>query len=92
MNLKSMTPKFIRRILVLRDYRMTKATIRYLKNPNDGRMPVFEDLSKNHDSKMLRPKSFYKSMAEYYRNLLIQNEGRLEELQHEMKELGIPLE
>jgi len=90
MNLKSITPKFIRRILVLREYRITKATIRNLKT---DRIPTFEDLYHNYGSKNhLRSKDFYETWYNYYKDQLIQNEGRFEDLRHEMRELGIPLE
>lgn len=89
MNLKSITPKFIRRVLVLREYRMTKAMIRYLKDPPDGKILIFKDILDNYKDTMLRPKTFYEGMVKYYNDSLIQNEGLLEELKHEMKELGL---
>jgi hypothetical protein len=89
MNIKSITPKFVRRIFVLREYRITKAIIKNLKT---DRIPNFEDFLRNPSPNMLRPKTFYEAMVKYYHESLIQNEGRLEDLQHEMRELGIPLE
>jgi len=89
MNIKSITLKFIRRILVLREYRITKAIIKNLKT---DKIPNFEDFLRNPSPNMLRPKTFYEGMVKYYHESLIQNEGRLEDLQHEMRELGIPLE
>lgn len=90
MSLKSITPKFIRRILTLREYRITKATIKYIKT---DRIPTFEDLYHNYGSKKhLRTKDFYETWYNYYKDQLIQNEGRLEDLQHEMRELCIQSE
>jgi len=90
MNIKSITPKLIRRILVLREYRITKAIIRNLKN---RQIPEMEQLLCDfYEVSQLRSKDFYESLARLYKDQLIQNEGYLEELIHEMKELGIPLE
>ncbi|MDE2589071.1 MAG: hypothetical protein KGL95_05345 [Patescibacteria group bacterium] len=90
MELKKITPKFIRRILVLREYRITKAIIRNLKK---NQIPDMEQLLRDYNEvPQLRSKDFYESLARLYKDQLIQNEGRLEELQHEMRELGIPLE
>ena len=90
MNIKSITPKFVRRIFVLREYRITKAIIRNLKK---NQIPEMEQLLRDYNEvPQLRSKDFYESLERYYKGQLIQNEGRLEELQHEMKELGIPLE
>ena len=90
MNLKSITPKFIRRILVLREYRITKAIIRNLKK---NQIPEMEQLLRDYNQvPPLRSKDFYESLARFYKDQLIQNEGYLEDLQHEMRELGIPLE
>lgn len=89
MNIKSIAPKFIRRTLVLREYRITKAIIKNLKT---DRIPTFEDILRNPSPNMLRPKTFYEAMIKYCHESLVQNEGRLEDLQHEMRELDIPLE
>ncbi|MDE1868176.1 MAG: hypothetical protein KGI08_10775 [Thaumarchaeota archaeon] len=91
-NYRNITPKFIRRILVLREYRITKAIIKNLKDPEKGEIVFHKDLMENWSPRMLRSKVYYEAMYEYYCNALIQHEGRLEELKHEMRELGVKLE
>lgn len=89
MNIKSITPKFIRKGLTVREYRITKAIIRNLKE----QIPLYEDLVRDYNpNAMVRPKKFYEAYLRYFNEQLIQNEGTLEELVHEMKELRIPLE
>lgn len=91
-NLRSITPKFIRRILVLREYRITKALIKSLKDPQVGDIVFYKQLVESPTKPMIRSKAYYEAMYKYYCDALIQNEGRLEEIQHEMRELGVRLE
>lgn len=71
---------------------MIKALIKYLNDPKDGRLVIFEDLLKNHHQDMIRPKSFYEAWVKKYRDDLLQYEGQLVDLEHEMRELGVKLE
>lgn len=71
---------------------MTTQKIKDLKDPEKGDVVFYKDLMENHNNRMLRSKAYYEAMYKYSVESLMQNEGYLDELRHEMHELKVPLE
>lgn len=90
MNLYDLLPKFIKKILTLRDYRMTKAELSLLKNkwiPN-YRIHV-EEYGKHFET---RPKYFYEAQLEEAEKLEQFLTEYMIELTDKMNSLGLRLE
>lgn len=90
MRLFYLLPKFVKKALVTRDYRMVKAELALLQNQW---IPKTRFKVENYADKFdHRPKSYYEAVLQNYLDLEIFLKEDLEELKTQMKSLGLELE
>lgn len=90
MRLFDLLPKFVKKILVRRDYRMVKAELALIQNQW---IPKTRFKVENYQDKFdLRSKEFYEANLQHYLDLELFLKEDLEELSIQMKALGLELE